>query len=742
MRVYVSGLSSGPNPSPGIGVARSLRAGYPDAELVGVDYSTGSTGLHWPEFDSLEVRPGWRELNLADHANWVRELLESGSLWISGLDLEAWWLSTTVAASPGLLSPSADTFRSVRKPPYQIASTLRVAVPPTIAFNRGDWDLYGFCSASGWNVWVKGPYYQATRVRSWPALVSARDDLSATWSTSELHLQAHVQGLEESIAFAAYQGQFLGACHMVKRAVTSEGKTWAGEVRKVGSDRTRSLIQLVGATSWHGGGELEFVRDETGKAFLIEVNPRFPAWIYGASLTGCNLPAALVERASGESSRRTARSDSGFVRVVIELPARNGVPLPEPPSPGGLSDEVTVLEGKHPSGMPVLARRLHAKRTHEFRGSEWAPSQTLLADLQRAELLTTPTRILLERTAKAIWSEAAVAARGVALNDLSVTVAYSIKTNPDSRLLRLSRARGFYAETISQLEVDTALSAGFLGTEIVLNGPGKGWPEWPRRDFPLGAIFADSVDELQWLVLQLDEGKNLSSVVGLRVRPRSVQSRFGADLEREDVRRRLRDTLVRFPDSVGWGLHFHVASNLIGERQWQQCFQLVLQEAADLQVETGRPIECLDVGGGWNPSDWSRVCGSMRDTAKSIRSRLPSVSRFILEPGRAIAQPSMALVCRILETRHDEEREVVVDASIAELPEARNFPHRPLWRDSEGAWRPFRCGTDRILGRLCMENDVLADGVSLPDALKPGDLIAFWDAGAYDASMAFRFGQG
>ena len=36
--VFISGLYSGPSPSAGLGVARSLRAAFPSAHLVGVDY--------------------------------------------------------------------------------------------------------------------------------------------------------------------------------------------------------------------------------------------------------------------------------------------------------------------------------------------------------------------------------------------------------------------------------------------------------------------------------------------------------------------------------------------------------------------------------------------------------------------------------------------------------------------------------------------------------------------------------
>ncbi len=57
--VFISGLYSGPSPSAGLGVARSLRAAFPSAHLVGVDYWAGSSGLHHEVFDAT-----WRTFAL------------------------------------------------------------------------------------------------------------------------------------------------------------------------------------------------------------------------------------------------------------------------------------------------------------------------------------------------------------------------------------------------------------------------------------------------------------------------------------------------------------------------------------------------------------------------------------------------------------------------------------------------------------------------------------------------------
>jgi diaminopimelate decarboxylase len=51
-------------------------------------------------------------------------------------------------------------------------------------------------------------------------------------------------------------------------------------------------------------------------------------------------------------------------------------------------------------------------------------------------------------------------------------------------------------------------------------------------------------------------------------------------------------------------------------------------------------------------------------------------------------------------------------------------------------------GSDRLVGRICMETDILASDLKLPEELKAGDRLVIGDAGAYDASMAYNFGRG
>jgi diaminopimelate decarboxylase len=127
-----------------------------------------------------------------------------------------------------------------------------------------------------------------------------------------------------------------------------------------------------------------------------------------------------------------------------------------------------------------------------------------------------------------------------------------------------------------------------------------------------------------------------------------------------------------------------------------------------------------------------------------VRRSLPSVQRVVLEPGKAMLTSTAMLVSRVLEVRPlpDDKWDLVVDASIADLPMAALYAHPALLVGEDGYHGWLMGGSSRILGGICMEIDVLARGVAFPRVPAIGDKIVFLDAGGYDASMAWSFANG
>lgn len=752
LTIHVSGLYSGSNPQPGVGIARSLRLAYPDARLIGVEYSNRCSGVHWQDFDDIWLQRPWSELNLALHAANIKQRLDDGALWISSIDLEIAWLADVFPhGHPNLLTPPQAAVRRVSKPEIPAHTGLPVQIPPYVTTELSDWELHAFCRQHDWRVWLKGPYYEAIRTPTWSDLQHWRNVLSKAWATDTLFLQAHVTGYEESVMFSSVNGDLLDCVYMRKRDVTELGKTWAGDAAAVDPAFEKKLRKVLKDANWTGGGELEMVRDAEDALWLLEWNPRFPAWVHGSTITGRNLPASLVQGATGIDAAPYSVESAEFTRVVIEIPVRPEFPL----SP--ISEPFAKAVGhsmKHPSGLVEFAQKLDRESSgtngngHKKQRSELpeAIPQSYVTDLETVNFssLTTPASIFFSETAAETFRSAA-RFNTTEPSGIKMSLAYSIKTNPDKRLLTLAKVHGLLAEAISPLEARKAVETGFSTDQIILNGPAK-W--WRREELPAGtykAVFCDSVNELKRVVTEVESGDFSTNVIGVRLRSPNIVSRFGIPIDSVELFEELVETIRTVPQDVDFGVHFHLASSNIGVGQWQHLFGSMLRWCASIEALSGRVIKLLDIGGGWFPGDWEPGDGRQNELLRLIGQRLAGVEQVVTEPGKALAQSTMAIAMSVLEIRNyaGGQCEAVMDGSIAEMPMHAFQPHRILSHEAaSGAWKPLSRGNTILLGRLCMEHDIVAADVALPDTLKEGDILVFCDAGAYDRSMSYVFGCG
>ena len=110
---------------------------------------------------------------------------------------------------------------------------------------------------------------------------------------------------------------------MRKQYITDKGKAWAG----ITIDN-KDLLELTNrfiATKWKGGFELELIRTSDNKYYLLEINPRIPAWVYLAIGAGQNIPEALVNLALGKKINpyKTYKVGKLFVRhswdIIIDI---------------------------------------------------------------------------------------------------------------------------------------------------------------------------------------------------------------------------------------------------------------------------------------------------------------------------------------------------------------------------------------------------------------------------------------
>ncbi|MFL6262265.1 MAG: hypothetical protein ACJ76Y_21420 [Thermoanaerobaculia bacterium] len=735
--ITISGVNSDPDPSPGVGIARSLREAFPQAILTAVDYSVRSSGLHHPIFDSVLVQPVWSELDLTTYAQQIRAHLDQDlGCWISGLDVETGWLASALGDHSRLLIPNAAAQLVVKKPSLGCAPTLQMFVPEYLPALSAPTDLHALGRRSGWRLWVKGRYHEAYAAYSFPELRRQIRALEAHWPLDTIFIQQHVVGTERSFTFAAYDGQLLGAVEVEKRSVTAQGKTWAASVSLPTADVLERLSGFIHDTRWTGGGEVEFVRGMDGRDWLIDLNPRFPAYIHGITLCGHNLPALLVGAAlDAEYLPATSPSSSRqFIRVVHELPVRQELSIPRMIAAPGVLPSMA----KHPSYQPELVRRLSPANSEDNVVSERLPKTFPLFLARWQSRGRTPRRFReLELAEATLWG--LMDALHKCGGEPRIIPALSVKTDPCRPLAKRFLEHSWWAEVISFEELEWAKAIGFEDSAIVVNGP-RAQETISRLSRPVAAAFADSLEALEGLL-----ESQQSRIVGLRVRPGTAPSRFGLDLTDMRTFKRVAQLLERCGSDQRLGVHVHFASDVLGPNQWEDLLEHCVVWTNALSEASGALFSAFDIGGGWHADDFrDHLIPALPRLQERIARAIPSIETILIEPGKAVAAESAWLVSRILEVRAGNEGidDVVVDASIADLPMAPLYSHRIIHLRNGKCLGWLGGGRKRILGAICMETDILADGVGFPQPPAQGDELLFASAGGYNASMAWHFAAG
>ncbi|MBE0638865.1 MAG: ATP-grasp domain-containing protein [Bacteroidales bacterium] len=148
-------------------------------------------------------------------------------------------------------------------------------------------------------VLVKGKYYEAYVAYNEDQVKTYYNKITAKWG-APIIIQEFVHGSEFNVTgLGDGLGNTIAAVPMRKQYITDKGKAWGGV--SISDYRMLEMTnQFISQTKWRGGFELELMKDKQNDFFLLEINPRMPAWIYLAVGAGQNIPEALVQLALGE----------------------------------------------------------------------------------------------------------------------------------------------------------------------------------------------------------------------------------------------------------------------------------------------------------------------------------------------------------------------------------------------------------------------------------------------------------
>jgi carbamoyl-phosphate synthase large subunit len=325
--VAVSGIHLGENSQPGPGVIRSLRDAYGDAiRIVGLGYDIWDSSLHKAgELDEAFLMP-YPSVGPEEYAARLAEVdaicgvdvlipcldVELPVLQCLGAELQALNIRCVLPTRSALLR------RSKQQLP-QLAQEVGVSAPETIVVSHAT-DLSHVVRQLGLPCVIKGPHYDAEIVYSQDAAVNSFNRIVEAWGGPIL-AQRFVRGEEYNVAAVreAATGRS-GLVAMRKTVITRQGKGWAGVT--VDDPRIREFaLAVIGGLDWNGGCEVELLKDSSGGLHLVEVNPRFPAWIYLSCASGVNLAKGLVQIALGQPLDEFSTAQPGifYVRHAAEV---------------------------------------------------------------------------------------------------------------------------------------------------------------------------------------------------------------------------------------------------------------------------------------------------------------------------------------------------------------------------------------------------------------------------------------
>lgn len=167
---------------------------------------------------------------------------------------------------------------------------------------------------------VKGKFYDAVIARNFDQVEKAYYKIMSKWGLPII-IQDFIKGTEINIAaLGDGEGNTISVIPMRKLYITDKGKAWAGIT--LDDEKMIALARkFIEKTKWRGGCELEVMLTDDGKPYIMEVNPRFPAWIYLTAAAGQNQPASLVKMAMGEKVAPFTSYEIGkiFIRYAWDL---------------------------------------------------------------------------------------------------------------------------------------------------------------------------------------------------------------------------------------------------------------------------------------------------------------------------------------------------------------------------------------------------------------------------------------
>ncbi|MEN8137895.1 MAG: ATP-grasp domain-containing protein [Bacteroidota bacterium] len=325
--IAVTGLNNTDNPGPGVPVIRALREAKSfDVRIIGLVYENLEPGIYMDNIADKIYQipyPSVGSSALMDRIEYINEK-EDLDFIIPNFDAE---LFTFISSQSKLEALNIKTFLPTKEQFDErdkinldkFGEKYSIDVPKSVPLTNLN-DISGLRDDFEYPVLVKGKFYDAYLAYNSEQVIEHFNKISSKWGLPVI-IQEFIKGTEVNvIALGDGRGNTIGAVPMRKQYITDKGKAWGGIT--LGDEKLLKITHdLLRDTKWRGGMELEMIKTNEGKYYLIEINPRIPAWVYLAVGAGQNIPESLIKLANKEEVAPYTSYDIGkmFIRYSYDL---------------------------------------------------------------------------------------------------------------------------------------------------------------------------------------------------------------------------------------------------------------------------------------------------------------------------------------------------------------------------------------------------------------------------------------
>jgi carbamoyl-phosphate synthase large subunit len=327
LTIAVTGLNAIDSPGPGVAVIRGLlEAESFDCRIIGLAYESLEPGIYMHDLIEKTYHIPYPSAGTEALYNRLMQIHEKEKLdvVIPNFDAE---LYSFIKLSDKLKEhgihsflPTMEQFEARQKINLpEFGKKYDIHVPRSKAIYTTN-EIHSLEQDYNWPLVIKGKYYDASLAYNNDQAKTAFNKISAKWGLPII-VQEFIHGTEYNVTgLGDGLGNTIAAVPMRKQYITDKGKAWGG-ITITDQKALDLTAHFLKTTKWRGAFELELMKNKAGEYYLLEINPRIPAWIYLAVGVGQNIPEALTRLAIGWPTEAFKHYEAGkmFIRYAWDM---------------------------------------------------------------------------------------------------------------------------------------------------------------------------------------------------------------------------------------------------------------------------------------------------------------------------------------------------------------------------------------------------------------------------------------